>query len=264
MLIKNFKDSLILNLNFYRNCEQLSLFRLFRLFIGSVFFYAFAVYGLDGMGSVDDLLNLSRSYFNDDFPTFVIQDGEISSSLNQPYVSPNVNHFRIVVDTTGAIQDLGPDVPSGLLVKRDSILFKKDFRRKTWFDARKISELIGPFTVDNTKLEEWRPIIYAITFPLFAGIIASTSLAINLGLILLIGFCFYLRARFYKLDIRYSKLVIISLLSLFPALLVSFVMQWVGLATFAAFIARVVVMILYGNRVLMDLRAHELSHHSQS
>ncbi|OED38221.1 hypothetical protein AB834_01075 [PVC group bacterium (ex Bugula neritina AB1)] len=263
MFIKHFKEIVRLDLDFYKKSHDFSWFRYFNFFSIIVFLYACGLYFLQDDSPVDDWIDKGRSFFGGTIPTFNLNNGEFSSSLEEPFVSPQINDFTIIFDTTGKIKDLGPNYPRGLLFVKDKLLLKQDYKSKFWVDGGQVNQFFGgPVSFGEETITKWRPWILRLSFPLVVALIASTLTFVNIGALFLVAFLFWIFRRFYFQNLRFSKIFVICLFSFLPASIAAFGMEVLVAFLPASFdflvgAVRLCVIVFYCQKVLKDLRLDE-------
>jgi hypothetical protein len=238
MIFRDIKNSITLNLAFLKETLTFTKFRIFRFFCLIALLYSAFITAMDGLAPVDDYYRLARAYMGDPFPTVRLKQGEIHAELNQPYISPSINNFRIIIDNTGNITDLGPEVPKGILLMKDKILIKLNFQKKIFLDVNKLHSILGDKTIDEANLALWKKPIFLLLFPFFMSLFMTYILWGNLFLCLLISLITLFLTRRYKIDLGYKNIFVLSIYALAPTLLFSALLTFTGIGSGSVFISQ--------------------------
>ncbi len=83
------------------------------------------------------------TWMGESLPEITVTHGEASSPVQQPYqVEAEGKNFVFVLDTTGVIQEVPAQYPSGILVTKNHLIFKENAFQKREYDLAQLSGVV--------------------------------------------------------------------------------------------------------------------------
>jgi hypothetical protein len=158
-------------------------------------------------------------------PEITVTHGEASSPAHQPYqLEAQGKNFVFVLDTTGTIQDVPLEYPSGILVTKNRLIFKENKSQKREYDLARLSGVV----VNKQTIEELKRTLKILAVPLLA-----------VGLFLYFFFARLIQVLFFSLisvvinlageiGLSYQALFAIGVYALVPCSLLGTVVALIG------------------------------------
>lgn len=159
-------------------------------------------------------------------PAIEISNGIVTTDVAMPYYikDPDTGEVVIAIDTTGKINSL-EEAKAKMLITKSKLLIQKSAVETRLFD---LSNIEG-FIINQSKVYSWadtfRSWLIIIMYP-FIVVFAYIYRVIQSLIYALIGKLF---AKALKVDLNYSSLVSLSIISLTPAIILNSVYAYVEL-----------------------------------
>lgn len=104
-------------------------------------------------------------WMGESLPEITVTGGEASSPAQQPYqVEAQEKNFVFVLDTTGVIQEIPAQYPSGVLVMKNKVVFKENASQKREYDLTRLSGVV----VNKQTIEKLKRTLKILVVPLLA------------------------------------------------------------------------------------------------
>lgn len=185
-------------------------------------------------------VNAFAQWSEKNLPEITVRDGEVHSSVAQPYTTID-KEFVFILDTTGETTRIDTLYPNGVLVKKKSMLVKKEGLEDQEFDLSWIKQLDLSAPLVATWKEKMMPVLIPFVF-----IITIVGLLISKFFQALLFS--YAASIFYPHDrtgLKFPHFFNIALYSATPPILLSFIAQifklqiplfwWIYFGMYAAF-----------------------------
>lgn len=114
-------------------------------------------------------------WMEESLPEITVTQGQASSPAHQPYqVEAQEKNFIFVLDTTGTIQDVPAQYPSGILVMKNKVVFKENAFQKREYSLTQFSGV----TLNKQTIGELKRTLKILAAPLlFIGLFLYLFLA---------------------------------------------------------------------------------------
>lgn len=125
------------------------------------------------------------AWMEESLPEITVTGGQASSPAQQPYqIEAEGKNFVFVLDTTGAIQEVPAQYPSGILVTKNRLIFKENNFQKREYDLAQLSGV----ALNKQTIGELKRILKILAVPL-----------LTVGLFLYLFFARLIQVLFFSL-----------------------------------------------------------------
>lgn len=222
--------STIYNLKFYRNISKEDatkgiLFILIFDFL--IILVSSTILGAVLLPFLPKAEKYTVKYVENNLPQLIFKNGELRSTIKQPYVFLKIEDFVIIIDTTGKTIDIPQKYNYGLFIGKDKIRFKKDkheYREYKYGDFKKDFIINKPFTKEIVhKIFYYFKLLYFPAVLLLTPFVLIIFLIVQLLTALYVSILGLLINIFTKINISFEGLYNISLHLQIPITIISII-----------------------------------------
>lgn len=229
--ISNFLKTLVstvYDLNFYRHSSKedtskgIIFIVVFDFVVVLLFFIIIAFIFLPKLPSLE---NYADTYIEDNLPVIILENGELSSKVKQPYIFFEIDDFAIIMDTTGKTKEIPEKYNYGVLITKNKVRLKKEkyeYREYHFKDIKKDLVINKIFAKDIIR--KTVKIIKFAYFPIaifLLPFIVAVFLLVQLITALYISILGLIVNIFTKANLNFTGLYNISLYLLVPVTIIS-------------------------------------------
>ncbi len=177
--------------------------RSFKYLIFLLLLYSFIHVIFNAGKNVDSIYFYIKESMGGNFPEIIIEKGTITANVDQPYVRSFEKKFYVIVDTTGQTKEFPIDYPSGVLLQKDKIIFKKNYQDVRLFDISKINY----FILNENRILSWKKVFYWMFLPVMFMFTFMNKLSLKFISILLFSCLGILISKLSKADLKFKNLI---------------------------------------------------------
>jgi hypothetical protein len=158
-------------------------------------------------------------YENWSIPDMTIQNGVLSSTVDQPYTINDEPEFTVILDTTGTVEDLD-EGKIGMIIGESSVIVKRRAYETREYDFSAVEE----FTITKSSLKNILRVL--IIVGLLIGLLAYG--------VFLVGYFFFISLfgmlfqKMFKTHLRYQQLWVVCVFAYTPVIILGILLNLVG------------------------------------
>lgn len=220
----------------YRNFIHLSTVRVIGYFFLVIFVFSIIVTPKIASDQSRDINNYLGK-LESNIPVIVIEKGEVSSDVAQPYEITDIDNFKIVLDTTNKTTTL----EQGILIQKDSIVIfpKNRYPGSNPSQKYSLSSLLQPevkYVIDNTLIDKIQAFLN-MRFLIVSNflLIFFTYSIIGFLWLFIVSIPITIFNSALKAELSYGQLLILEVFALIPALFIKIIWILLGIKFYLAF-----------------------------